>query len=165
MKLIHYAKKEFILDSRPYLELDLFPSSKPNGLWVSVQGDNDWEEWCKNEEYGLDHLQVSYEVVLKPNANILKLKTPKQVCNLTKKYPVLRDQWNDIMGKLLCRSYEIDWPKVKSEYQGIIIAPYQWDCRFLQETSWYYGWDCASGCIWDLDCVKEFTLQENYANH
>ncbi len=57
-------------------------------------------------------------------------------------------------------TYQLEWDKVKDKYQGIIIAPYQWECRLALETCWYYGWDCASGCIWDLDCIKEFIKQE-----
>ena len=26
---------------------------------------------------------------------------------------------------------------------------------------WYYGWDCASGCIWDVSCIEEFKLRKN----
>ena len=35
---------------------------------------------------------------------------------------------------------------------GIIIAPYQWYCRMTVD--WYYTWDCASGCIWNLDAIE-----------
>jgi len=38
---------------------------------------------------------------------------------------------------------------VSKEYDGIEIAPYQWDARL--SLIWYYGWDVASGCIWNLD--------------
>lgn len=48
----------------------------------------------------------------------------------------------------------ISWKKVRKNYDGIIIAPYQWDCRNASETTWYYPWDCASGCIWNLEKVS-----------
>ena len=45
---------------------------------------------------------------------------------------------------------------------GIIISPYQWDCRLALESGWYYGWDCSSGCIWDISCIQDFIfLEEN----
>jgi hypothetical protein len=47
----------------------------------------------------------------------------------------------------------IDWKKVKKHYKGIIISPYQWKLRLDTRVFWYYGWDCSSGCIWDLSCI------------
>lgn len=44
--------------------------------------------------------------------------------------------------------YYIDWDRVASKHDGIIIAPYCWQQRLKDETFWYYSWDCASGCIW-----------------
>ena len=26
--------------------------------------------------------------------------------------------------------------------------------RLDMETRWYYGWDCASGCVWDASAVQ-----------
>jgi len=43
----------------------------------------------------------------------------------------------------------INWSAVADRYSGIEISPYQWEARDGSETSWYYGWDVASGCIWD----------------
>lgn len=44
------------------------------------------------------------------------------------------------------------------EYAGIIITPYQWARRL--ELSWYYNWDCASGCIWDVSAILGVHLRE-----
>ena len=46
----------------------------------------------------------------------------------------------------------IDWKKVASKYDGIEINPYQFEARY--QYLWYYGWDVASGCIWNLKSVK-----------
>ena len=53
----------------------------------------------------------------------------------------------------------IDWPKVAERYDGIIIAPYQWSRR-LDGPMWYYGWDCASGCVWRARAVLELKSME-----
>lgn len=42
----------------------------------------------------------------------------------------------------------IDWKAVAKEYDGIEIDPYQYERRFSEGFLWYYGWDCASGCVW-----------------
>jgi hypothetical protein len=45
-----------------------------------------------------------------------------------------------------------DWVRLAKEYDGIEIAPYIYKGRF--EILWYYGWDVASGCIWDPKGLK-----------
>lgn len=166
MKLIHYTSKKIDIDlHRKYVDVENV-AMKPSGLWVSVQGEDDWKWWCESEEFRLDGLNYAYEVKLKENANVLHLKTPFSLLEFTKKYG------SDMHGNPLdLHKYfefdgfssgwgvgiiNMDWAKAKKEYQGIIIAPYQWSCRF--DLMWYYGWDCASGCIWDLECIEEVKL-------
>lgn len=163
MRLIHYSGEPIsYLDKRDYDQTELTWQDKPNGLWISVEGlerlqnSYNWKEWCEVEEYGIENLAYPYEIQLHKNANILHLKSSQEIFEFTKLYPFLRDQWNNPKGRELCETYELDWNKVKEKYQGIIIAPYQWECRLALESCWYYGWDCASGCIWDISCIKEF---------
>lgn len=162
MRLIHYSKNPITkLKHKPYLQSELSWQAKPNGLWISVEGEklgHTWKEWCEQEDFCIESLAHSYELILKENSNILHIKTPLELLEFTKKYPFLREQWNDPIGREICDAYELDWTKVKEDYQGIIIAPYQWDCRCACETVWYYGWDIPSGCIWDINCIKEFNL-------
>jgi hypothetical protein len=157
MRLIHYCAEPFQLEPRPYNQFDLVRQAKPNGLWVSVEstesgGDNfNWREWCKAERFHLQNLECAYEIELREDANILHLKTRDEIFEFTNKYRAFSknfDGQND--------TYQINWQKVKKLHQGIIIAPYQWKCRLALESCWYYGWDCSSGCIWDLTCIKEF---------
>lgn len=164
MKLIHYAEEPISsLEKRTYDQSELSWQAKPNGLWLSVEGftgpnNYNWKEWCEAEGFRVEYLVNPYEVILHENANILHLKSAKEIFEFSKLYPLKTRDWdaeND--------SYQLEWNKVKEKYQGIIIAPYQWECRLALETCWYYGWDCASGCIWDLDCIKEFKLVENHA--
>jgi len=158
MKLIHYTNEKFSLKPREYDQKELSFQAKPSGLWVSVEGENDWKWWCEEENYNLENLVVSYEIELKDDANILYLTTADEIFYFTEEYPYLRQQWNDPIGIKICATYELDWNKVKYRYQGIIISPYQGYCRCSEKSMWYYGWDCASGCIWDLSCIKEFKL-------
>lgn len=149
MKLIHYTDKKFSFENRQYNQYKLMYNAKPNGFWVSIKGDDDWKSWCESENFNLDKLVVSYEVKLKKNANIIHLKTPIEVFEFGKKFYLKNSDWQ---LKNYCG--QIKWDDVKNNYQGIIISPYQWVCRMAVESRWYYGWDCASGCIWDLDCVE-----------
>lgn len=119
---------------------------KPCGLWVSAEGDDDWLQWCWENEFRLHHLQNPTEVVLRPDAEILRLSTPDDMADFERKY--LRPGCTRF-------SYAINpvaWDMVASRYQGIIIAPYVGAWRH-KDSMWYYGWDCASGCIWDARAV------------
>lgn len=37
------------------------------------------------------------------------------------------------------------------------ITPYCWPARMDPDLIWYYGWDCASGCIWDASTIHQVT--------
>lgn len=155
MRFIHYSSKKITeLESREYYQDKMDWQTKPHGLWISVEGipgDYNWKKWCKDERYRLKHLTYSYEVIFKDDARILHLKTPEEIFSFTKEYPNKTRDWDAEWD-----TYALDWHRVKDKYQGIIIAPYQWGCRLCLKSSWYYGWDCASGCIWDLTCIKEW---------
>lgn len=163
MKLIHYSS-EIIdsLDERPYIQSDLSWQAKPAGLWISIEGmpntpnNQTWKEWCEQEDFCVENLKYPYEISFKEQANILHLKTPEEIFEFTKKFPLKSRDWDAEWD-----TYQLDWDEVKSLYQGIIIAPYQWSCRLSLESCWYYGWDIPSGCLWDLKCIKEFKRIEN----
>lgn len=161
MRLIHYTNEKFSLEPRKYDQSELDWQAKPNGLWITVEGPYDWKWWCEEEEYNLERLIVSYEIKLKEDAKILYLITEREILNMSIRFPYIKPQWDNPEGQLICRTYEIDWKKVKEKYQGIIIPQYFWDCRLSEKSCWYYGWDCASGCIWDLECIEEFKLINN----
>lgn len=124
-------------------------AGKPAGLWLSVDGEDDWAAWCEAEQFVDLSRHIRYEVVLALDANLLLLDTAEAVQAFTREHGRTA-RWSErgtVDG--------IDWARVAAAYQGIIIAPYQWSLRLELETFWYYGWDCASGVIWDAAAVKE----------
>lgn len=145
--LIHYSGKPLtsVYSVAQSLEHDRF---KPAGLWVSAgDGDDGWRAWCQSEQFDLERFALATEVVLAPDANVLRLSTASELDDFT------RDYRNVPMDGISDRLRAIDWRKVAAKYQGIIIAPYIWDRRMT--LMWYYTWDCASGCIWDAAAVAE----------
>lgn len=152
MKLIHYNSEKIFLEPRIYDQLRDEWQSKPVGLWFSI-GD-EWKKWCE-ENYPKFDCTYSHEVILKPNHNVLHLKTAEEITAFGLKYPLKTRDWDAEWD-----TYQLDWHQIKKEYQGIIISPYQWSCRLSMKSCWYYGWDCASGCIWDLDCIECFKFIE-----
>lgn len=118
---------------------------KPTGLWVSVDGEHDWRAWCEAENFRLECLRIKYSVKLKPTANILHLSTAVELETFTKEYSVRGLAGSDL-------NCHIDWPRLRGQYDGIIISPYQWSQRM--ELMWYYSWDCASGCVWNIEQIE-----------
>lgn len=113
------------------------PGPKPAGLWLSVDGEDDWESWCRGEDYGVARLAIRHRVTLAAGANVLHLHTVDSI-----------DEFTLAFGFRQYGGLDIDWRAVCAKHDGIIIAPYQWARRLHDGSRWYYGWDCASGCIW-----------------
>lgn len=144
-RLIHYTAQPFELEQRCVEQKD--PQTfalKPVGLWVSV--DDAWHV-AALDMFGDDELQHASLVTLASDAHVLRLKTVREIDSFTEQYAIIADERFDFLSRT------IDWRRVAAEYQGIIIAPYQFERRLTQHTFWYYGWDCASGCIWDTAAI------------
>jgi len=151
MKLVHYS-------SAPVTELRAGDIDhprvqfKPNGLWVS---DDDtewgWRAWCISERFGLDRLTHVHDVALAPGGNVLVISDSGALVAFHNEFR-LRDEPD---YKVLC-----DWPAVMRRYDGVIITPYIWQRRLDLDMVWYYGWDCASGCIWQPRAIASVVLRE-----
>ncbi|MCK9994615.1 MAG: hypothetical protein Dbin4_03135 [Alphaproteobacteria bacterium] len=149
MKLIHYSDKPLgkILSVQQH---DL-PGFKPKGLWVSIDDNGEgWRDWCVGESFNLDRLTYATQIILSETAKILHLSKAEEIDDLTIRYGQ-RSKW---------RSTYIKWQELAVNCDGIIIAPYCWERRLCDHASWYYGWDCASGCIWNAAAIKEALRQE-----
>lgn len=147
--LSHYSRKpiEALRDGDVSTERGAY---KPTGFWLSVDGDQDWREWCQGESFGCGENLLHYRAHLAPGANILVLSKPHEVHLFTERYGHAQRY---LQGRLA-----IDWPAVARKHDGLIIAPYQWDCRLDNRCHWYYGWDCASGVIWKARAIASIEL-------
>lgn len=152
MRLIHYSHS-YITEVRDVMQCfgDGSRGDKPTGLWVSVEGPADWKAWCESEGFHVNRLRCPTEVVLQPEANLLHLRDADDLRTFHRKYRAGRSS--------ACPRWEADfrirWDRVANSYDGIVIAPYVWEMRLDRETPWYYGWDCASGCIWRSRAISE----------
>lgn len=146
MRLIHYSKEPLMwVESRPHSEHGCGAYKTP-GLWFSVEGEDDWVAWCKSERFNLECFAHATEIILKPDARVHRLTTPGEIDRFTHEFtPPNRERW----GR------HLDWLAIRQKWQGLIIAPYCWARRLEQHTFWYYGWDCASGVIWDADAIAD----------
>lgn len=143
MRLLHYSAKPFKFDpERKYAESHY--GFKPVGLWLSVESDDDWPAWCRGESFHLEALKHVAEVILKPDANVLVIDTVEKLDAFNARFRKVKDDFE---------VRNINWPAVKELYDGLVIAPYHWSRRLTM--MWYYGWDCASGVIWNLSAIAE----------
>jgi hypothetical protein len=157
MRLLHYSNLPIgDIHSSPQPELN----DKPKGLWVSVKGEDDWENWCRGENFSLEGLACVHEVKLHSNARILRVSDAWGIEDLTRRYGAER---YPELSSLCGRMDAIKWREIAGEYQGVVIAPYIWSKRLAFDSFWYYGWDCASGCIWDADAIQSVSLLEKAA--
>ena len=109
---------------------------KPKGLWYGI-GDS-WIRWVRSEMEDWEH-----DNIFKLNineGNIAIIRTYDELVEFDAKYGI------DYNGVRM-----INWVEVAKDYYGIEIAPYINKGRF--EYFWYYGWDVASGCIWNKDAI------------
>jgi len=127
---------------------------KPYGLWATIEGEYNWEWWCRSENFNLNKLKYRLRMQLKSSANVLWIKNIDQLDQFTQKY---RKPFVEF------HSYSvIDWIRVTTDYQGILIVPYLWERRLDMDCSWYYPWDCASGCFWSPNVWESIEPDRTY---
>ena len=137
---------------------------KPGGLWLSDDSDYGWyafvtDRWNSGSPEwadGLETWRFRFEFTLKPEAlrSVLILATKQDLRDFTKAYGESEPrpcQVEDQPGF----GIHIDWHRVKRDYMGILISPYQPDLSHRSdiEPLHWYRFDCASGCFWDTSCL------------
>lgn len=151
MSLSHYSKEPLAAIEPTYTYgYEPINGMKPRGFWVSVDGDDDWANWCQGESFGLDRYKFQQPVTLLGN-NVLHLTSKEAVLDFARRYPGITK--HPELSAYMARN-SIDWKRVQQDYDGIIIAPYQWSLRLGENMLWYYSWDCASGCIWNTSIIR-----------
>lgn len=138
---IHISKdRMYKLEERQYIQKHY---DKPDGFWYGF-GD-EWIDWTEIAGPGYKGEYV-YEIDIN-GSNILQIKDHSELIEFTEEYKSNRQIYPKII-------FSIDWPRIELKYDGIEINPYIGQSRHNIKTIWYYGWDVASGCIWNLDKVN-----------
>ncbi|QGY05547.1 hypothetical protein MMSR116_29370 [Methylobacterium mesophilicum SR1.6/6] len=122
------------------------PHFKPYGLWVSADaGSFSWPDYVEAEAGDhLYRLRVVHDVQPAAGARILLIATVDDFDAFAGQYGRTE--------RFVPSDYlmYIDWKAVAEAYR--------YDRRF-DGGLWYYGWDCASGCIWDADAIAAITVR------
>lgn len=145
---IHLSKYPiYKLEKRQYIQK---PYDKPDGFWYGF-GDKwiDWTETTGHEYMGeyVYEVDIKEQLKLSNGSKILQITDYSEITEFTKEYGSNKQITPGII-------FFIDWPRIGLEYDGIEINPYIWQARLNHKTIWYYSWDVASGCIWNLDKVN-----------
>jgi len=159
MRLVHHSYSRIETVKQDFYPREQTLTCKPHGFWLSDDESNmSWEDWCTTENFRSIERAFKYDVHLTMDANILYIRNKFDLELFNKEYTTEHSHLdrNSYLSK-----YEKDWILVAQKYDGIVISPYMWDYRYSGDFSWYYGWDCASGCIWNTDKAIE-KLEEIY---
>lgn len=142
MILSHFTNKKFIFNPQQEYHLT-FNYDKPHGLWLSNEQDLGWRQWCRTQNWNKTNLRchAKFKCDL---TNWLVLASTEELLAFTQKYQLCENDTS-----------RLNWIQVQQDYQGILISPYQWACRLNKKCRWYYGWDCASACVWDLSTITQ----------
>lgn len=159
MKLSHFAAKPLPtrlhnVEQGPLNGVGGYFAQKPGGLWVSVDGKDDWPEWCESNNFSLYKLRYRYRITLRKRHDLIVISTAAALDSFVEQFGVADPLFKDMAMYNDCRG--INWPRVAQTAKGIIIAPYHWTRRM--DSMWYYTWDCASGCIWDVSAIQSVRL-------
>lgn len=110
---------------------------KPDAFWVSDDSEENWYNWCIENEFG----------VLEHRTN-LEMDT-SELCNITcgQELEAFYEKYKDPDFRFKM----IAWNRVAMNYKGVSIFPHL--AEFRLRHFWYSGWDCASAAIWDVSCL------------
>lgn len=118
---------------------------KPIGFWYSCR--NYWYDWVISED--MTHFLHKYIIQVNIKNNIttnIHNKDPNKllVIRSLKDFDLFTNTYK------IKISDNINWIKVSKDFGGIEICPY---LEKRRHAHWYYGWDVASGCIWNTDSI------------
>ena len=120
---------------------------KPKGLWYQINGS--WNEWCSIEMPQWLEKKIDWELSI-DKSNVLIIDTLEKFNLFETKYCAKHP--------FLPSNNYINWKKVSKDYDGIEITNYIYSKRM--SSMWYYTWDVASGCIWNLTKIKVLSCKE-----
>ena len=151
---LYFSKLEKIINKKK-------TSFKPNGLWYSCGVswynfclDNEFGDWCVYKDCNVYQLEIN-------KSKILSINTIPKLIKFHNKYKETKNKITK--NKITKTNHEyIKWNEVYKEYYGIHFCPFL-KTKFRKETNymqskllWYLSIDVDSGCIWNINAIKNF---------
>lgn len=124
---------------------------KPAGFWLTDESqENSWSAYLDVAGKGnRPYHRRDFEIDL---FDVRVIRTEDQMCGFNLEYATV--SVSRMNQTRICSQPLVDWPRVAQSYKGVIITPYQRTVMEQDAFRWYAGWDCASGCVWDLTCMR-----------
>lgn len=145
----------------------------------SGDGIGSWYHICMSNADMRTRVRYKYKVNVKKDAKLIIITNEKELDDFSdavgfwKRYvpnhPLekLKQEENKIkeaikpLTDMIPRPKErdtriIDWIYVYGLYDGIVINPWLESKKNIY--NWYSGWECASGCIWNLKVIDKLEL-------
>ena len=147
MSFIHHSEKPLRLRDLEDRDPERYATDrgcKPHGLWFSVGDGADWRALVTARWPRSNGIRCWTEVVLAAKAIILRLTAADDIDAFTTEYARTGDN----------ESQSIEWARVASEVDGIIIASHCRQRESDNETRWYGCWEVSCGCVWRTRAVE-----------
>lgn len=146
---IHYGSN-FLNKDMPMK--DWFDNSKPKGIWASPKYTNwGWKDFCENENFNTNKLELSFEFKLKRKSRVLKVKDFKDIKPYLKE---IKDRdfwwgewWDD--GK-----YELDLDKIYNNFDAMELFMSNNYGYFHNYSRIFTMWDVNSLVVWNFDIIE-----------
>ena len=161
--LTHYGRKpsETFVSDYPVARDN---GHNPGGLWVSDDSDYGWTAFVQDRLFQVsaywvkarDRWHYKYDFIIDPAqaGRILVPATPKELAEFTSTYSEASPRECVADGRA-GYGIHIDWQRMKADYKGILISPYQQELSYLNgdPAFHWYRFDCACGCFWDISSL------------
>lgn len=138
MKYIHYGNNEF--------DVNLFKEIKNREMFVKPHGglwacgkhyEYNWKSWCKNNDFYMNTMMLSFEFELKKDSNILIIDNYTQLYKLPNLFN-------------LGDSFHLDFEALSKNYDAIeLLISKDYDNLYWK----MYGWDCDSILIMNKEVI------------
>lgn len=128
----------------PHMQYAQAQKPKPTGLWVAKE--DAWIEWGVQNSF--DHWTRDFVELDLDLSDIYKIRFERDLDALREEYGVVHEELNYV--------HSIDWSLVAREFKGVYALNWEYGWSGLDSLNpWFYGWDLASGCVWDLSALEE----------
>lgn len=148
--LNHFSSEPFELVDMTYENTSQF---KPEGLWLCK--DNAWYDYAIHGVRSHEEMKykTSFEVDM---SNVRLIKNHDELFKFHNSFPSIVDSVTELLLPGL-----LNWKQVAKQYDGVIISPYK-KIGFNTDNyiSWHEAWDVASGCFWNLKCLRMIECYE-----
>lgn len=156
------SEREFLLWNKP-----------PAGIgcmWYQVG--SGWEDWAKGNDFYSDLPGMRRTVMAVDPTRLLQIHTKDECADLQRRYRVdYLPCMEPLRTNLAALGYGLNWPALMDEYDGLELTgfEYEWGLDFAgygktPSSRWCYGWDCASGVLWNAHTAARILRYEDVAH-